>query len=611
MKRKLTALLIYSLFWMFFFIFARIFFLIVQFRELISYSPSTILETFIYGFRLDLSATAYILLIPMLVSVGTVFFQGKWYLKFLKIYSYALIIIFSGLVLSDAAIYAYWGFRIEFSVMGYLKNPADAAASVSTLQMILLVLVWVVFSYIFILIYNRFVDRFIKEETKPVRPLLASVIIFILTASMVIPIRGGLRNSPVNAGSVYFSKALFPNHAAINIVWNFGHTAIYSKPARNPYMFTEAERAYEDVNGLLKDSGSTVKVINSERPNVLLIIIESFGSFLTDQSAADSVVTPRFREYVHKGLYFTNIYAAGSRTDKAIPAILSGYPNLPLIQVIREPDKTRSMPGIIKMLDSAGYKTSFWYGGDINFANLDTYLTESGFRQKITKKDFSPEECKSKWGAHDEILLDRLQDSLPGFRQPFACAVLTLSSHEPFEVPMEPVFKGENILSKFKNSVYYTDRSLGNFLDKASKTEWWKNTLVILMADHCRRNTVNVPVYSGEIFKIPMLWLGGAVNAKDVKINKVGNQFDLPLTLANQLNMKTHFLFSKDLLSTGSSSFAFYTYNEGFAFITDTTTAVYDIKMKKNVLEKGNDPERAAKLGKSFLQVLFDDYLSR
>jgi len=611
MKRKLIALLIYSLYWILFFIFARALFIMIQFRELISYSPSTIFGTFIHGFRLDLSTTAYILLIPMIVSAATVIFNGNWYRIFLRFYTYTLIIVFTGLVLGDAAIYSYWGFRLEFSVLGYLKNPGDAAASASTFQMISWMLVYAAISFLFIVIYKRYVDRFIMDVKKPVRPLLATAIIFILTALMVIPIRGGLRDSPISAGSVYFSKALFPDHAAVNIIWNFGHTAVYSKPLRNPYIFSEKEKAYKDFDTLLRDSGSPVKVLNTARPNVLIIILESFGSFLTDQSARDSIVTPRFREYIHKGLYFSNIYAAGSRTDKAVPAILSGYPNLPLIQVIRESEKTRTMPGIVKLLDSAGYKTSFWYGGDINFANLNSYLTESGFRNKVTKNDFSPEDCKSKWGAHDEILLDRLQDSLPTFRQPFACGVLTLSSHEPFEVPMETVFKGESELSKFMNAVYYTDRSLGDFLDKASKTEWWKNTLVILMADHCRRNTVKVPVYSGEIYKIPMLWLGGAVTAKDVTISKVGNQFDLPLTLANQLNMKSHFIFSKDLLSSGSSSFAFYTYNEGFGFITDTTTAVYDIKLKQNVFERGNDPERAAKLGKSFLQVLYDDYLSR
>jgi phosphoglycerol transferase MdoB-like AlkP superfamily enzyme len=611
MKRKLTALLIYSLFWLFFFIFARVLFLLGQFRELITYSPATILGTFIHGFRLDLATTGYILLIPLIVSVPAMFLPGKWFRIFIRVYSSLLIIIFSGIISGDAAVYSYWGYRLEFSVMGYLKNPVDAMASASTLQMILYILAIAVMSFIFIVIHNRLIDRFLGDDIKAKRPVVAALLVLMIAGSMIIPIRGGLGVAPLNAGSVYFSQSLFPDHAAINIIWNFGHTAIYAKPLHNPYRFSRSENALEDFKVLLKDNGTAVKVLNNQRPNILIIIIESFGSYLTEQSAPDSVVTPRFREYIPQGLYFSNIYAAGSRTDKAVPAILSGYPNLPLIQVIREPKKTQSMPGIIKLLDSAGYHTSFWYGGDINFANMNSYLTTTGFREKITKDNFRPEDCNSKWGAHDEILLNLLQDSLAKFMQPFACAVLTLSSHEPFEVPMKTVFKGDDVLSKFRNSIYYTDRSLGNFLDKARQTEWWKNTLVILLADHCRRNTEKLPVYSEEIFKIPVLWLGGALAVKNVKVSKVGNQFDLPLTLADQLDLKSNFIFSKDLLSPGSSSFAFYTFNEGFTFITDSTTAVYDVKMKKDVKETGKNPLYASRMGKSFLQILFDDYLSR
>ncbi|MGD0583579.1 MAG: sulfatase-like hydrolase/transferase [Bacteroidales bacterium] len=611
MKRKITIFLLYSLFWLFFFIFARALFLLAQFRELITYSPAIILGTFIHGFCLDLATTGYILLIPLIFSVPAVFLPGKWFRIFIKVYSSVLIIFFSGIILGDAAIYSYWGFRLEFSVLWYLKNPIDAMASASTLQMILYILAIIVMSFIFIAIHNRLIDRFLKDDIKTKKPVVTAVLFLIIAGAMIIPIRGGLGVAPLNAGSVYFSSSLFPNHAAINIIWNFGHSAIYSKPTHSPYKFFRPENALEDFRDLLKDNGTATKVLRNQRPNILIIIIESFGSYLTDQSAPDSVVTPRFREYIPQGLYFSNIYAAGSRTDKAVPAIMSGYPNLPLIQVIREPKKTQSMPGIIKLLDSSGYNTSFWYGGDIDFANMNSYITTTGFRKKITKNNFRPQDCNSKWGAHDEILLNLLQDSLPKLRQPFACAVLTLSSHEPFEVPMKPVIKGDDVLSKFRNSIYYTDRSLGNFLDKASNTEWWKNTLVILLADHCRRNTQNVPVYSEQIFKIPMLWLGGALAVKNVRISKLGNQFDLPLTLADQLDLKSNFIFSKDLLSPVSSSFAFYTFNEGFAFITDSSTAVYDVKMKKDVMETGKDPAWASRMGKSFLQVLYDDYLSR
>ena len=72
-------------------------------------------------------------------------------------------------------------------------------------------------------------------------------------------------------------------------------------------------------------------------------------------------------------------------------------------------------------------------------------------------------------------------------KEPFFNVVLTLSSHEPFDVPMDPVFSGNDNMTKYKNSVYYADKALGSFLDWAKGTDWWKNTLVIMVADHGAR----------------------------------------------------------------------------------------------------------------------------
>ncbi|HVN58688.1 MAG TPA: sulfatase-like hydrolase/transferase [Bacteroidales bacterium] len=611
MKRKISALVSYFFCWLAYFIFARVLFLVAQFREMKLYTPGVLFQTFIHGSRLDIATTGYIMIIPVLAAIPAVISGRNWYLKFLNIYTGFLVVVFTALVLADAAIYSYWGFRLEFSVLGYMKNPGDAIASASTLQMIFFIALYLLISFAFIRVFRGVNRKFLNDGMKSSRPVPELVVIIILAFSLILPIRGGLGVAPLNAGSVYFSRQLFPNHVAINIIWNFGHTAVYSKPKTNPYIFSGTGEAVNDVRSLLEDNDTTRKVLSIAKPNLLLIIIESFGSYLTDFSGPDTIVTPRFREYIREGIYFRNIYAAGSRTDKAIPAILSGYPNLPLIQVIREPKKTQSMPGIIKLLDSAGYRSSFWYGGDINFANLNSYLTTSGYMEKITRDNFRKEDCNSKWGAHDEVLFNMLQDSLLHFREPFACTVLTLSSHEPFEVPMEKRFGGEDILSKFMNSVYYTDMSLGKFLDKAKTTDWWKHTLVVLLADHCRRNSEKIPVYSEEIFRIPMLWLGGALAEKGTIVTKFGSQFDLPLTLARQLDIRCSFPFSKDLLSKGSKSFSFYTFNDGFAFITDSSKAIYDAKMKGDVLDAGRDALRSRRLGKSFLQVLYDDYLKR
>jgi phosphoglycerol transferase MdoB-like AlkP superfamily enzyme len=195
--------------------------------------------------------------------------------------------------------------------------------------------------------------------------------------------------------------------------------------------------------------------------------------------------------------------------------------------------------------------------------------------------------------------------------EPFLNVVLTLSSHEPFEIPMTPVFEGNDVVTKFRNSIYYTDKALGAFLDWASKKEWWDNTLVILLADHYRRHSSEVQAYTEDIFKIPMLWLGGAVSVRGMKVKKFGSQVDLPLTLLHQLGLDGDYPFGKDMFSEQSGSFSFYTFNEGFGFITDSSKYIYDHKLGRPVLEEGRDPEWAGRLGKAYLQVLFDDYLKR
>ncbi len=212
-------------------------------------------------------------------------------------------------------------------------------------------------------------------------------------------------------------------------------------------------------------------VLNTDRPNVMIIILESFSGYVIGELGGDSVVTPNFNRYAREGILFSNFYASGTRTDKAIPAILDGYPALPAQSIIKEPKKSQTLPNIVKMLIDQGYNSSFWYGGEINFANFNSFVIGSGFNQIITKDNFSPENYNSKWGVHDHVMFKALEDSMKSVREPFVDVVLTLSSHEPFDVPMERVIQGDGILEKYKNSVFYADKSLGSFLDWARQTD--------------------------------------------------------------------------------------------------------------------------------------------
>jgi hypothetical protein len=132
-----------------------------------------------------------------------------------------------------------------------------------------------------------------------------------------------------------------------------------------------------------------------------------------------------------------------------------------------------------------------------------------------------------------------------------------------------------------------------------------------MVADHAARISGDIPNYSQNMFKIPMLWVGGAIAKRGFRIEKLGGQVDIPITLLNQLGLTGNFPFSKDLLSDKSNSFTFYTYNEGFGFITDSSSVGFDLKSKTTVFSEGKSPESAEREGKAYLQVLFNDYINR
>jgi phosphoglycerol transferase MdoB-like AlkP superfamily enzyme len=611
MKKRFIALGSYTIFWLVLFIIARLLFIVFQYHTAFSNNPGELLSTFRHGARLDISTTGYYLLIPVLAAIPGIYFNGNWYKILVRWYSYILIIFSSIIIVSDANLYSYWGFRMDYTPMLYLKTPGEAMASVSTLKAIGFFATIILISSFFIFIYNKFIDRLFSDFDRNAFWLLRIFVFMVLLASLIIPIRGGFSIAPINAGTVYFSQKMFLNHTAINAIWNVGTSAFTQKPVKNPYAFGDLPEAEAIVDALTVKKGVPQKVLNTSRPNVMIIILESFSGYLIGDLGGDSLVTPNFNRYSKEGILFSNFYASGTRTDKAIPAILDGYPALPALSIIKEPKKSQTLPNIVKMLIDQGYNSSFWYGGEINFANFNSFVIGSGFRQIITKNNFSPENYNSKWGVHDHVLFQALKDSMKNVKEPFIDVVLTLSSHEPFDVPMEAVFNGNNNMAKYRNSVYYSDKVLGSYLDWAQQKEWWKNTLIILVADHSARVMSEIPIFSLEAFKIPMLWIGGAVTKRGVRIEKYGSQTDIPVTLAGQIGLSEDFPFGKDLLTAESASFAFYTFNEGFGFVTDSSAVAYDHKLKKPVLMVGKDPDLAEKYGKSFLQVLFNDYLKR
>ncbi|MTI21190.1 alkaline phosphatase family protein [Fulvivirga sp. RKSG066] len=608
MKNRVKLFLTYGLFWLCFFVAARLIFLVYYLDKSSESSLADILLSVLHGLRLDLSTTGYFLLIPGLVLVASSFVKVSIVRIILNIYTALLIVICAFVVVFDLEMYQHWGFRLDATPLLYVGD--DTTIAISFWALLKLVVLWVVLVAVFLIGYKRYVSKKVLQLGPA--SWKSSLVLLLLTGVLIAPIRGTTGVAPINVGSVYFHESnMYVNHAAINVVYNSGYALSKIKRLKYPKHFLDKNNTEKYYNELFKKSGDTSRLIKTDKPNIVLIILESYTFKFIKALGGIEGVAPNIEALTKEGILFDNFYSSGDRTDKGIVSIISGYPAQPKGSIIKYPRKTQQLPFINKSLSELGYDTGFTYGGNIDFANFRSYLSAAGFDNITHSGDFPDSLNQSKWGVHDEFVFDRFLDETKKAQEPFFKVMLSLSSHEPFEVPMPTVIEGDDNVSKFLNSAHYTDKALGEFIDNAKETDWWKNSLIIITADHGHGMPDNGGFDNPNRFKIPMLWLGGALNKTDTVIHTLGSQTDIPNTILGQVDQPDDaYSFSNNLLSSDYKDFAVYIYNNGYGFISDDVFFVYD-NVGKRYLKKEGINTNDTLPGMSYMQSLYNDYNSR
>jgi len=598
-KQRLVLFLKVALFWLTFAWFARIWFVIYQWDNLADPGFGSVLAIFRHGFMLDLSFVGYIMALSGLLFTFTYALKGRWLWRLLFPVSSLLLLFLSMILVSDAELYSHWGYRMDATPMLYLANPQEAFASVEIWRTVLLSATMLVIVSAFIFLFGKIFRKHIIALVPG--KVYGTAVFLVITGSMIIPVRGGLGIAPINSGNAYFSAHQFSNHAAVNVFWNVGHALSKLDKTTRQYHFIDdakADRIFQTLH--ITDSTSTQLVNYKENPNVVIIILESFTSKIIEPLGGIAGVTPELNKLTTQGQLFTHFFANADRSDKGIVAILSSFPAHPTNSIIKYPEKTAKLPSLTRVFNKNGYESTFYYGGDIDFANMRSYILNSGFQDVVSLSDFPSKLNDSKWGVHDEHVFDSLATDINRAENPFFKVYFTLSSHDPFEVPMDTKIEGTDRAHKFMNSAYYTDKCLGAFFDKMKASPKWENTIFILVADHGSPRPGKSKVFEPEKYKIPMLWLGGGVAPG--KVGKYGSQMDIAPTLLSQLNLKNNYQshFGQNLL-TRKSPFAFYTYNDGFSFLTEHGIIIYDNKQQGCI--RGNNAE-LEDLGKVVLQKI-------
>lgn len=568
-----------------------------------------------HGIRLDLSIAGYLTLLPGIMLIVSLWWRGKALYTLWKLYFAVTSLLYFIAIIANIGLYKYWGFPLDNTSLLYIKtSPADAMASLTLWQLILFPVIIIAFTILFLYLIGRISRTYFKES--PYKTLLPSklsysVTLLLLTALLILPIRGGLGTGTNHTGSVYFSTNIQLNHSAVNPLFSFVESVTHEKEDfSKKYRFLsdeEANRSFAEMSKTgLRQEPALAGIDNLPKStNVIVVCLESFSKYIMTEAGHVKKVTPCLDALTHEGIYFTNFYANSFRTDRALVSVLSGMPAQPTMSIVDIPHKSTKLPSIASTLAKNNYDTHFYYGGDINFSNLRSYLMGTGFQHITCDENFSRNELTGKWGAHDETVYSRMLSDIKTYKstgKPFFKFIMTESSHEPYDVPYKSSF------SKELNSFAYADKCLGEFIKELKTLPCWNNTLVVIVPDHLGVYPQNIDNYQLWRYEIPLIMTGGVIPVDAYgKNSTIGSQVDIVATILGLLNIEhTEFIFSKDMFDSEVPHFAFFTFPDAMGYITDSDTLIYDNHSERLVLDKGQTTASALKQSKAYLQKLYD-----
>lgn len=564
---------------------------------------SDFFQVMLHGASLDATTAGYLTALPLLFIIISIWLKKVSLRKYLIPYYIIASLLIAITFVVDMGLYPFWGFKLDASVFLYLDSPEEAMASVSAGFVVVRVLAMVLLAALYAWILTKITPQKLEVVKKKVS---GTGVMLLLTGFLFIIIRGGVTESTSNVGQAYFSNNQFLNHSAVNPCFSLLSSMGKSKDFASEFDFFAEEERASLFDGLypVTDGDSIVEVLNTKKPNVLLIMMEGFGGVFIEPLGGLSDVAPNLNRLSQEGVFFTNCYANSFRTDRGTVCTLSGYLGLPTASVMKIPAKSRTLPAISEELVKAGYQTDFLYGGDINFTNMKSYLLSKGYQNLTADTDFSlAEQASNVWGVNDDITADWLLSQLKERKEgPWFTTYLTLSSHEPFDVPYN------RLEEKIPNAFAYTDECLGKLIDGLKQSEVWEDLLIVCIPDHGFCYPQGSVDRGGEYSKIPMLWLGGAVK-QPMKVDKIMNQADMAATLLAQLGLDhSMFTFSRNVLGSDYTyPFAFHTSGSTFTFRDSTGVSAYDTKANTISYEEPSPSEDRLKRGKAILQSVYDD----
>lgn len=577
---------------------------------------SELIQSFFVALRFDVRSALYLLsAYYLIVFIFYIIGKSKPAEIFAKIYLSFSALIFVLLGIVELYFFDYFHVRLNSYTLNTFDNPNFVFQMLwESYPLIPLgifsLIVLIIFYKLFKSVAAKYFISF--QEDKLIFKVSSFLIISLLSA---IGIRGSLEiKTPLRWGHAFFSEHTKANQLALNYVFTLVDD-ISHKTDKNSYKkhltVNNKDQAIPLVKSLISDSSSVMETfpvrkyyytdtmqINQVKPNVVLILLESFS-----QTKIDNHTKLGYNLFINsladQSINFKNCYSNGFHTYMGLFSTIAGLPNAHATNIMKRTEgrqKFSSLPGILK---SNGYSTYFGISHVPNFDNMGGFMSINGTDKIISEFDFDKSEVLSSLGVPDHRLFEKMNKLFSTSEKPFFATILSSNNHGPWIIP-------EVEGNSFDNTFVYTDWALDHLFELASKEEYFENTIFVVTADH---GIPENPIYDFDLSAthVPLLMYAPKYLKPEVRKN-IMSHIDIQETILGILNLPHRTAnYSRNILSFENSEDGFALVQEGnkVGLIYDNWYLI-DRLGSNSSLYKYNSPNREYDYSKDSIKILED-----
>ncbi|MBK7090725.1 MAG: LTA synthase family protein [bacterium] len=551
---------------------------------------STITGSFLVGLRFDFAIACYITLPLMLL--GFLPFVDVTRSKLSRVVNTALLYLAAATAffihLADIEFFKFFNTRLNAMALEWSDSSEFIQSMIwESFPVVRYLLLFALVSVGFVFAV-RFLQKRILRNARPSSFLATLISLPILAAILLLGIRGRIEEkAPLNWGQAYFSDHAFANLLALNPVFTFGRDLLYDSGSKHDVDRLMSELPVTDVYaktaallGLpaAPDDTLSSRIVrpvrfepaSSERPNVILILMESFASAGVSclQPRVEQKLTPYFDSLSQHGVLFTDFYSAGMHTYAGILGSLYGYPSVPGKSPMKQVTSQDNMSGLPSILGGYGYRTMFFTTHDPHFDNMHGFLKSNGMQEIYSLFDFDESQKLSTLGVPDHVMFDSALERIRSSNgRPFFAALLSGTNHGPWFVPDVPFGPVSDTIPDAKrlNAFKYSDWALGQFVNQIMSEPSLSNTIVLITGDH---GLLIDPIYDLDLslFQVPLLILDKQNRAGESRrIHHIGSQVDIVATVMGLLKLDyDNYTFGHDLFTPDPSGQDYAIFSEGY-----------------------------------------------